>query len=162
MTKLTEKKTCVVKVFPLCSVCFLLRLARFVTSRTCASTLWQPLLAMWTRSKHGRRSPTICCSESTNLIVSCGSDLVRTLESVLWCPNWMGGRAHYVMVSKIQWKPFWLATQLDPQNDWTGLHMVWTMMHAHRPSLSSGFRGPHTVYLFFCSIESLTYLSSHG
>ena len=33
-----------------------------------------------------------------------------------------GGRAHYVMVcvSKMQWKPFWLATQLDPQNDWTG------------------------------------------
>ena len=28
--------------------------------------------------------------------------------------------AHYVMASKIQWKPFWLATQLDPQNDWTG------------------------------------------
>ena len=26
---------------------------------------------------------------------------------------------HYVMVSKFQWKPFWLATQLDPQNDWT-------------------------------------------
>ena len=27
--------------------------------------------------------------------------------------------AHYVMVSKFQWKPFWLATQRDPQNDWT-------------------------------------------
>ena len=26
-----------------------------------------------------------------------------------------------IMVSKIQWKPFWLATQLFPQNDWTGL-----------------------------------------
>ena len=24
------------------------------------------------------------------------------------------------MVSNFQWKPFWLATQLDPQNDWTG------------------------------------------
>ena len=31
-----------------------------------------------------------------------------------------GGCAHYVMVSKIQWKPFWLASQLYPQNDWTG------------------------------------------
>ena len=31
-----------------------------------------------------------------------------------------GGRAHYVMVSKFQWQPFWLATQLYPQNDWTG------------------------------------------
>ena len=28
--------------------------------------------------------------------------------------------AHYVMVSNIQWKPFWLVTQLEPQNDWTG------------------------------------------
>ena len=27
--------------------------------------------------------------------------------------------AHYVMVSKFQWKPFWLATQRNPQNDWT-------------------------------------------
>ena len=31
-----------------------------------------------------------------------------------------GGRVHYVMLSRIQWKPFWLATQLYPQNDWTG------------------------------------------
>ena len=30
-----------------------------------------------------------------------------------------GACAHYVMVSKLQWKPFWLATQRDPQNDWT-------------------------------------------
>ena len=30
-----------------------------------------------------------------------------------------GACAHYVMVSKFQWKPFWLATQRDPQNDWT-------------------------------------------
>ena len=27
---------------------------------------------------------------------------------------------HYVMVSRSQWKPFWLATHLYPQNDWTG------------------------------------------
>ena len=31
-----------------------------------------------------------------------------------------GACAHYIMVSKFQWKPFWLATQRDPQNDWTG------------------------------------------
>ena len=33
-----------------------------------------------------------------------------------------GARVHYVImvVSKFQWKPFWLATQLYPQNDWTG------------------------------------------
>ena len=30
-----------------------------------------------------------------------------------------GACAHYVMVSKFQWKPFWLATQRDLQNDWT-------------------------------------------
>ena len=30
-----------------------------------------------------------------------------------------GACAHYVMVSKFQWKPFWLATQRDRQNDWT-------------------------------------------
>ena len=30
-----------------------------------------------------------------------------------------GACAHYVMVSKCQWKPFWLATLWDPQNDWT-------------------------------------------
>ena len=30
-----------------------------------------------------------------------------------------GACAHYVMVSKFQWKPFWLATQRDWQNDWT-------------------------------------------
>ena len=24
------------------------------------------------------------------------------------------------MVSKIQWKPFWLATKIFPQNDWAG------------------------------------------
>ena len=31
---------------------------------------------------------------------------------------------HYVMVFKIQWKPFWLATQLYPYNDWTGRQNV--------------------------------------
>ena len=30
-----------------------------------------------------------------------------------------GACAHYVMVSKFQWKPFWLSQQRDPQNDWT-------------------------------------------
>ena len=27
---------------------------------------------------------------------------------------------HYVMVSRIQWKPFWLSIQLNPQKDRTG------------------------------------------
>ena len=30
-----------------------------------------------------------------------------------------GACAHYVMVSKFQWKPFWLVTQLYQQNDWS-------------------------------------------
>ena len=34
-------------------------------------------------------------------------------------PHSNGACAHYVMVSKFQWNPFWLATQRDPQNDWT-------------------------------------------
>ena len=35
-----------------------------------------------------------------------------------------GGRAHYVMVSKTQWKPFWLAILLFRQNGWAQLHFV--------------------------------------
>ena len=31
-----------------------------------------------------------------------------------------GACAHFVMVTRIQWKPFWLATHLYPQNDWIG------------------------------------------
>ena len=30
-----------------------------------------------------------------------------------------GACAHYVMLSKIQWEPFWLAIRLSPENDWT-------------------------------------------
>ena len=41
------------------------------------------------------------------------------LETVL-VQHSNGACAHYVMVSKIQWKPFWLATQLYPQKDWIG------------------------------------------
>ena len=32
----------------------------------------------------------------------------------------MGHIRNYVMESNFQWKPFWLATQLYPENDWTG------------------------------------------
>ena len=44
-----------------------------------------------------------------------------------------GACAHYIMVSKFHWKPFWLATQRDPQNDWTATQTVWTMTYSHRP-----------------------------
>ena len=37
------------------------------------------------------------------------------------------------MVSKFQWKPFWLATQRDPQNDWTATQNRGTMTYSHRP-----------------------------
>ena len=30
------------------------------------------------------------------------------------------GWVYYITVSKNQWAPFWLATQLYPQNDWAG------------------------------------------
>ena len=41
----------------------------------------------------------------------------KTVCTIL--PN--GACTHNVMVSKFQWKPFWLATQWDPPNAWTGL-----------------------------------------
>ena len=49
---------------------------------------------------------------------------VRPSAGVLFCftrARWKknGACTHYVMVSKFQWKPFRLATQRDPQNDWT-------------------------------------------
>ena len=31
-----------------------------------------------------------------------------------------GGRAHYIIESKVQWKPFCRATQQYPQDDWLG------------------------------------------
>ena len=34
--------------------------------------------------------------------------------------KYTGACAHYVKVSRTQWKPFWLATQLCQPNDWTG------------------------------------------
>ena len=48
---------------------------------------------------------------------------------------WNGACAHYVMVSKFQWKPFWLASQRDPQNDWTATqNRVNYDVIAHAPS----------------------------
>ena len=49
-----------------------------------------------------------------------------------------GACAHYVMVSKFQWKPFWLATQRDPQNDWAATQNRVNhadMTYSHRPHL---------------------------
>ena len=44
------------------------------------------------------------------------------------------------MVSKIQWKPFCLATQLFPQNDWTGWQIC-VMTYAHRPHYITALGG---------------------
>ena len=41
----------------------------------------------------------------------------HSIKCICWSN---GGHALYVMVSKIQWKPFWLGIQLYSQNDWTG------------------------------------------
>ena len=59
-----------------------------------------------------------------------------------WPSN--GGRAHYVMVSKVQWKPFWLATQLSLQDDWLGGKTPYTTMYEHSPH-STGFNGHHVM-----------------
>ena len=52
----------------------------------------------------------------TEMSFACSSGF-SLLVPFVWKMN--GACAHYVMVSKFQWKPFWLATQRDPQNDWT-------------------------------------------
>ena len=44
-----------------------------------------------------------------------------------------GGHAHYIIESKVQWKPFWLATQQYPQNDWLGGNFPYTMTYVHGP-----------------------------
>ena len=51
----------------------------------------------------------------------------------LFCMN--GGRAHYIIESKVQWKPFWLATQQYPENDWLGGNLPYKMTYAHGPHL---------------------------
>ena len=52
-----------------------------------------------------------------------------------------GACAHYIMLSKIQWKPFWLATQQYPENDWLGGKIVWAMTYWHRPHWSVSIGG---------------------
>ena len=42
-----------------------------------------------------------------------------------------GGRANQVIESKVQWKLFWRATQLYPQNEWLGGNFPDTLMYAH-------------------------------
>ena len=65
----------------------------------------------------------------SNYSLQCHFFLFEVVQISIFCDDyhwkavtlhWRGGScAHYVMVSKFQWKPLWLATQRDPQNDWT-------------------------------------------
>ena len=57
------------------------------------------------------------------------------------CTKSNGACAHYAMVSKFQWKPFWLATQWDPQNDWTATqNRVNYDIFAQAPLVSNRFQ----------------------
>ena len=61
-------------------------------------------------------------SAQKHLVMSFAQRLKRMatpVRSALYSQAVNRACAHYVMVSKFQWKPFWLATQRDPQNDWT-------------------------------------------
>ena len=47
-------------------------------------------------------------------------DLPKSPADPVFLATYLSGAcAHYVMVSTFQWKPSWLVTQRDPQNDWT-------------------------------------------
>ena len=43
------------------------------------------------------------------------------------------GRWLYIIESEGQWKPFWLATQQYPQNDWLGGNFPYTNTYRHSP-----------------------------
>ena len=47
-----------------------------------------------------------------------------------------GGRARYIIESKVQWKPYWLATQQYLQIDWLGGNFPYSMMYVHGPHLA--------------------------
>ena len=70
-----------------------------------------------------------------------------TVGRVFWSSNIAsdGACAHYVMVSKFQWKPCWLATHRDAQNDWNGWRnrVNYNVFTRHR-------LGPIAQSWFFC------------
>ena len=60
-----------------------------------------------------------------------GSDTRRVESSLIVCEKKMKsakpfktlqsrGHVPYVMISKVQWKTFWLATQFKPKSSWAG------------------------------------------
>ena len=75
-----------------------------------------------------------------------------------------GDCAHYIIESKVQWKPFWLATQQYPQNDWLGGNFQYTMTYAHGPHsifTLSGFP-PRSVHLEIIQGTSVWYWLVHN
>ena len=73
--------------------------------------------------------------------------------------SWSNGACvHYVIVSKFQWKPFWLATQWDPQNDWTATQIrrceLWSYLH--RPHCGSARSKVSAVILNFKSVFAVS------
>ena len=52
---------------------------------------------------------------------------ISLVKAMKVCTMSERGRAYFIMVSKTQWKPFWLANKLYPQNDWLGCNFVWRM-----------------------------------
>ena len=55
----------------------------------------------------------------SQLAMSFQMPVISPDEDMFQPAQWPGACAHHVVVSNFQWKPFWLATQRDPQNDWT-------------------------------------------
>ena len=43
----------------------------------------------------------------------------------------------YIIESKVQWKPFWLAAQQYPQNDWLGGNFPYTMTYMRTAPIKS-------------------------
>ena len=65
------------------------------------------------------RLTVFCCNRLLHAVQSSAIAAKSRAGAVKATIN--GACAHYVMVSHFQWQPFWLATQRDPQNDWTVL-----------------------------------------
>ena len=114
--------------------------------------LFQPLLPLQnkcTNALHPQQQPRGCWSLHYGVYFTSSF----TSETLLLISPKNGSRADYVIVSKIQWKPFWLAT-LYPQKYWTGWHAQngvkrWRM----RTGLSSAEHRPKkTLDNYHCQI----------
>ena len=74
-----------------------------------------------------------------------------------------GACAHFVMVSKFQWKPFWLATPLDPQNGWTGWQIfVNNDVFAQAPLLMGKEQRQDTPHATSCKAVATVHAEEDG